>query len=92
MIDMEAILIGLLSTAHTREQAEHAAKTVLRDHAHQLAEQQRDHAETKWPGYDAPSVLRKVIAGHQADLIDPEVQLRPSPRPMREPSSAPSTP
>jgi hypothetical protein len=30
--NIEAILIGLLSVAHTREQAEHAARTVLRDH------------------------------------------------------------
>ncbi|MCX4993816.1 hypothetical protein [Streptomyces longwoodensis] len=41
--------------------------------AHQLAEQQRDHAEKEWPGDDAPSILRRVVAGHLADLIDPEV-------------------
>lgn len=74
MTNIEAVLIGLLSVAHTPEQAEHAARTVLRDHAHQLAEQQRDHAETEWPGDDSPSVLRRVIAGRMADLIDPEVQ------------------
>jgi hypothetical protein len=72
--NVEAILIGLLSAPHTREQAEHAARTVLRDHAHELAEQQRDHAEAEWPGDDSPSVLRRVVAGHVADLIDPEVQ------------------
>jgi hypothetical protein len=41
--NIEAVLIGLFSVAHTPEQAEHAAKTVMRDHAHQLAEQQRRH-------------------------------------------------
>jgi hypothetical protein len=46
----------------------------LRAYAHELAEQQREHAETEWPGDEPPSVLRRVIAGHLADLIDPEVQ------------------
>jgi hypothetical protein len=41
MINVEAILVGLLSVAHTPEQAEHAAKEVLRIHAHELAEQIR---------------------------------------------------
>jgi hypothetical protein len=43
VVNIEAILIGLLSVAHTPEQAEHAARTVLDQHAHQLAEQQRHH-------------------------------------------------
>jgi hypothetical protein len=46
----------------------------LRAYAHELAEQQRDHAEAEWPGDDTPSVLRRVVAGRVADLIDPEVQ------------------
>ena len=46
----------------------------LQAYAHELAEQQRDHAEAEWPGDDAPSVLRRVVAGRVADLIDPEVQ------------------
>ena len=37
--------------------------------AHELAEQQRDHAEAEWPGDDQPSVLRRVVAAHVADLI-----------------------
>lgn len=74
MTNVEAVLIGLLSVAHTPEQAEHAARTVLRDHAHYLAEQQREHAEAEWPGDDSPSVVRRVVAGRMADLIDPESQ------------------
>lgn len=48
-------------------------QSVLDEHAHELAEQQREHAEDRWAGDDPDSVLRRVIAGHQADLIDPEV-------------------
>lgn len=77
MTNIEAILVGLLSVAHTPEQAEHAAKTVLRDHAHQLAEEQRKaHDELRpyshmglpcTPEYECGT--RRVI-----DLIDPEAQ------------------
>jgi hypothetical protein len=42
-------------------------------YAHALAEKQRDHAENEWPGDEAPAVLRRVIAGSLADLIDPKV-------------------
>ena len=69
MTNFEAILIGLLSATHTREQAEHAARTVLRDHAHQLAEQQRAKA------YEVASNDSELSCVHAtADLIDPEVQ------------------
>lgn len=54
--------------------SEGVIRGVLHIHAHQLAEQQRDHAEQQWPGDDSSSVLRRVVAGHTADLIDPEVQ------------------
>ncbi|MFH9816167.1 hypothetical protein [Streptomyces sp. NPDC017230] len=68
-MNIEAILVGLLSVAHTPEQAEHAAKTVLRDHAHQLAETIRNSKE-----------LRDYTDDHMgdcnmaADLIDPGAQ------------------
>lgn len=42
-VNVHAILVGLLSVAHTPEQADHAAKEVLRQDAHELAEQQRHH-------------------------------------------------
>lgn len=74
-VNIEAILIGLLSVAHTPEQAEHAAKTVLGDHAHQLAEQQRKHWTPRPPGETADYV-RGLDDGFDkaADLIDPEVE------------------
>lgn len=69
MTNFEAILIGLFSVAHTPEQAQHAARTVLRDHAHQLAEQQREAIRRT----DDP-VFYEGEAGWLVDLIDPEVQ------------------
>ncbi|MER8219721.1 hypothetical protein ABTZ58_03805 [Streptomyces sp. NPDC094143] len=74
-MNIEAVLIGLLSTTHTPEQAEHAARTVLRDHAHQLAEQQRKHFIPRPQGKSADYV-RGLDDGLDAaaDLIDPEVQ------------------
>ena len=42
--------------------------------AHELAEQQRDYAEQEWPGDEQPSVVRRAVAGHLADRIDPEAQ------------------
>ena len=75
MTNIEVILVGLLSVAHTPEQAEHAAKTVLRDHAHQLAEQQRANAQVRHDrSYSDNSVFELVGARNAADLIDPEVQ------------------
>jgi hypothetical protein len=75
-VNIEALLTGLLSVAHTPEQAAHAARTVLRDHAHQLAERQRTHFGV--PGAPTPAhcdprcdYCRGVTAA--ADLIDPEV-------------------
>ncbi|MFC7983846.1 hypothetical protein [Streptomyces sp. NPDC057336] len=69
MTNIEAILIGLLSVAHTPEQAKHAARTVLRDHAHQLAESQRAALE-RGPGATWDYETGRALA----DLIDPEVQ------------------
>lgn len=40
--------------------------------AHELAEQQRDYAENEWAGDDARMILRRRVARHLADLIDPE--------------------
>jgi hypothetical protein len=42
---MHAILVGLLSVAHTPEQADHAARSVLEQHAHELGEQLRRQCE-----------------------------------------------
>ncbi|MBP5870882.1 hypothetical protein [Streptomyces scabiei] len=66
-VNIEAILIGLLSVAHTPEQAEHAAKTVLGDHAHELAEQQRALLRSKGPVWTGS--INQVI-----NHIDPEAQ------------------
>jgi hypothetical protein len=75
MVNIEAILIGLFSVAHTPEQAEHAARTWMRAHAHQLAEQQRKHFIHREPEWTADYV-RGLDDGLDAaaDLIDPEVQ------------------
>lgn len=66
-MNIEAILIGLLSTAHTPEQAEHAAKEVLSLHAHQLAEQQR----LRMDELDLTGQKARIV-GRIVDLIDPE--------------------
>ncbi|MFF0166762.1 hypothetical protein [Streptomyces prasinus] len=78
-MNIEAILIGLLSTTHTPEQAEHAARTVLRDHAHQLAEQIREDTRaslTRVTATNGANWGRTWAQGREraADLIDPEVQ------------------
>jgi hypothetical protein len=66
-MNIEAVLLGLLSVAHTPEQAERAARTILHDHAHQLAEQIREQRCD--PNVDVCACCEKA-----ADLIDPEVQ------------------
>lgn len=76
-VNIEAILIGLFSVAHTPAQAEHAAREVMRMHAHELAQQQRFHfgvAGAPIPAHCEPrcDFCRGVIAA--ADHIDPEVQ------------------
>lgn len=77
MRNMHAILVGLFSVPHTPEQADHAARSVLEQHAHELAEQQRAHFGVG----DAPvrahcnpdcDFCRGVIEA--ADLIDPKAQ------------------
>lgn len=69
-VNVQAILIGLLSVAHTPDQAEHAAKEVLAIHAHNLAEAiRRERDEADVPGSPAtPDVIRGM--SHAADLID----------------------
>lgn len=79
MTNLEAVLIGLLSTTHTPEQAEMAARTVLRDHAHQLAEQIRENTRarlTRVTAVHGADWGRTWALGREqaADLIDPEVQ------------------
>ncbi|MFI8351337.1 hypothetical protein [Streptomyces sp. NPDC085596] len=69
--NVHAILVGLLSVPHTPEQAEHAARTVLDLHAHELAERQRAAL---------PDVMDRWVPLHQdaisevIDLIDPKAQ------------------
>lgn len=69
-VNMHAILVGLFSVAHTPEQADHAARSVLDQHAHELAKQQHAYAEAEngEPGcwHDG--------AHAAARLIDPEAQ------------------
>jgi hypothetical protein len=76
-VNIEAILIGLFSVAHTPEQAEHAAREVLRQHAHELAGQQRAY-------FGVGGVPRRAHCDPNCDfcrgvteaanLIDPEVR------------------
>ena len=69
--NVESILTALVSVAHTPAQAEHAAREVLRQHAHQLAEQQREFAERTLRVFSQEEQASVLAA---ADLIDPEVQ------------------
>jgi hypothetical protein len=73
--NIQAILIGLLSVSHTPEQAAHAAREVLSQHAHALAEQQRNHWMPRPPGETA-DYARGLDDGFDkaADLIDPKVE------------------
>jgi hypothetical protein len=82
-VDPHTTLVALFSVAHTPEQAEHAAKTVLDLHARYLAEQQRKHWVPRPPGATADYV-RGLDDGldKAADLIDPgpaAQALRPAP-------------
>lgn len=65
-VNMHAILVGLLSVSHTPEQADHAARTVLDQHAHELAEKQR-----AWIGSQSDMPW---WAGQVPDVIDPKAQ------------------
>ncbi|NUP18378.1 MAG: hypothetical protein HOZ81_20300 [Streptomyces sp.] len=71
VVDQHTTLVALLSVAHTPEQAEHAAKTVLEAHARYLAEKIR--AE-KGSGTYEPGVIFRGGMDFAADLIDPEAQ------------------
>jgi ribosomal protein L9 len=71
MTNIEAILVGLLSVTHTREQAEHAARTVLRDHAHQLAEKIRQDAQARHDrDFSDNRIFRLTGAQAAADLAE----------------------
>jgi hypothetical protein len=76
-VNVRAILVGLLSVPHTPEQAEHAAETVLDLHAHELAEQIRQHYGKPPLGGDHPeNYPNGYNAGthNAADFIDPKAQ------------------
>ncbi|RPK56245.1 hypothetical protein EES43_24695 [Streptomyces sp. ADI96-02] len=73
--DPHPILVGLFSVRHAPEQAEHAAKTVLEQHARYLANKQRAHfgvgnAPVKAHCSAGCDFCRGVATA--ADLIDPE--------------------
>lgn len=65
--NMHAILVGLLSVAHTRDQAEHAAREVLAQHAHQLAEAIRQDTSVMGEAGDQYALL-------YANVIDPKAR------------------
>lgn len=60
---MHAILVGLLSVNHTPEQADHAARSVLEQHAHELAELIREDTTATGEANDQYALL-------YADLIE----------------------
>lgn len=64
-VNVHAVLVGLLSMPHTPEQADHAARTVLELHAHELAKQLRQQCEYGGMGRCCCPC---------ADLIDPQAQ------------------
>lgn len=74
-VNMQAILVGLLSVSHTPDQANHAAREVLKQHAHELAQKQRaladanDELDHNHHRYCFSEAVREV-----ADVIDPEAQ------------------
>lgn len=75
-VNMHAILVGLLSVSHTPEQADHAARSVLEQHAHELAEEIRErYGQPRWEG-DEPEYAYGYNAGTHdaADRIDPKAQ------------------
>lgn len=76
-VNIHAILVGLLSVSHTPEQADHAARSVLEQHAHELAERQRKVHDEQRPYFHGGQPckpwwdcsVRKVI-----DSIDPQAR------------------
>ncbi len=67
MRNMHAILVGLFSVPHTPEQADHAARSVLEQHAHELAALQR----LRMDELDLTGQKARIV-GRIIDLIDPE--------------------
>lgn len=72
MVNMHAILVGLLSVSHTPEQADHAARSVLEQHAHELAEQQRAVLDDLFDRYDR--TFHQDAFTDLIDVIDPKAQ------------------
>lgn len=72
--NMHAILVGLLSVSHTPAQAEHAAREVLDQHAHGLAEQQRKAIEDFDLDDHWGALYRASDVEGLPDLIDPKAQ------------------
>lgn len=58
---------------YKKDPAERRAEAgrLVDEYAHELAEQQRAYAEEEWTGSDARMILRRRVARHLADLIDP---------------------
>ncbi|MFE4671069.1 hypothetical protein [Streptomyces sp. NPDC056723] len=74
-MNVEAILIGLFSAAHTPERAQHAATEVMRQHAHELAEKIRVDAQAQHDrSYSDNRIFELKGARNAANLIDPEVK------------------
>lgn len=72
--NIHAILVGLLSVAHTPEQADHAAREVLNQHAHQLAEQQREDIDLTTHSGESDYLCEDCAVVRAAASIDPEAQ------------------
>ena len=70
-VDLRSMLVALFSVAHTRAQADHAARSVLDQHAHQLAALLRTAAER-----DRTHGAGNLVDGldEAADLIKPQEQ------------------
>jgi hypothetical protein len=80
-VNVHAILLGLFSVAHTPEGAEHAARTVLEIHAHELAQQQRAEADRRqahevdrFGRLDHETALQLDAVRDAANFIDPKAQ------------------
>jgi hypothetical protein len=77
VVNPHTTLVALFSVTHTPEQAEHAAKEILRQHARYLAEQQRNHfgiGDAPVRAHCDPDCDFCQGVTSAADLIDPEKQ------------------
>jgi hypothetical protein len=76
-VNPHTALVALFSVARTPEKAEHAATEILRQHAHYLAEQQRNHfgiGDAPVRAHCDPDCDFCQGVTSAADHIDPEVQ------------------